>query len=274
MTTFLRPQPAPLPAGGLDLVVRAGRRRRAVFTTSSGAVVAAVVAFALLTGSYGGTQSLTPAVTPPSRGPASAAAAPGAIPAAPGGTPQPVVASAVPSGPPSGLPSPAPLPGVPGSPSPSPTRPAGGRYPHHTAMRDGTSVVPPTAVTTNDMDLWYVSSSTTDHGATTELMFTLCNVAATNTTQTLDYRTAKEADFAVVDRAGHEVWRWSRGQRFAGDAHTREVVSGQCVWWATDWYRVRDDRRALPAGTYRVRMYTTAKGWSDPVDERELTVRS
>jgi hypothetical protein len=274
MTTFLRPQPAPLPAGGLDLVLRAGRRRRAVFTTSSGAVVAAVVAFALLTGSYGGTQSLTPAVTPPSRGPASAAAAPGAIPAAPGGTPQPVVASAVPSVPPSGLPSPAPLPGVPGSPSPSPTPPAGGRYPHHTAMRDGTGVWPPTAVALDDSEVWAVDATVTDKGATSELYLSLCNIVANNTTQTLDYRTVQEADFTVVDRAGREVWRWSRGQRFAAQAHSRSVVAGQCVWWATDWYRNGDDRRLLRAGTYTVRMYATVKGWSGSVAHTDVTIGS
>jgi hypothetical protein len=277
MTTFVRPQPAPLPLGGLDLVVRAGRRRRAVFTSSGGAVVAVAVAVALLTGSSGGTQSLTPVASPPGVPSASGPVASGvAVPPVEGTVP-PAVASALPSlaSPPSGAPSATALPGVPGSPSSSPSHPpAYAAYPHHTAMRDGTAVQPPTAVTTNDMDLWYISPSVSDSTDTTELKFTMCNIAATKTTQTLDYRTTKEADFAVVDHAGHEVWRWSRDQRFAADVHTRSVMSGECVWWATDWYRVGDNRRLLPAGTYTIRMYSSANDWSDSVADYDYTIGS
>jgi hypothetical protein len=69
----------------------------------------------------------------------------------------------------------------------------------------------------------------------------------------LYFPTALEVDFAVRTKAGHEVWRWSRGQVFPQTAHTVLVDRGSCYRWTVTYDGTDDYGAPLARGTYLIR---------------------
>jgi hypothetical protein len=69
----------------------------------------------------------------------------------------------------------------------------------------------------------------------------------------LSFRTGQEVEFAVRAKSGVEVWRWSRGQVFARDAHTVSVGRGDCFVWTFTYDATDDYGRRLPRGDYVLR---------------------
>jgi hypothetical protein len=285
MTTFRRPDPSPVPPDGLAAVVRAGRRRRAILGASGGAVAAGLVTVAVLVGAPVGTQSLEPVA--PGESPAStpSGSSSAGVTASPSyGTPSDRAGSHT-AHPPGSTPAPnetpidpAPTGGQTASPD---DRPPGVSSGHHGPMRTGTTVTTRRGVSPSDsMNLWSVDGSAQRTPGSPFGLYALrieyCAATADpnpTTPQELTFETEQEADFAVVDAAGHEVWRWSRGQSFATYHHTREARNNQCLWWETGWNAIDDAGRKVARGTYTVRMYGTSDpNYNNPDVEVDLTV--
>ena len=288
MTTFRRPDPSPVPPDGLAAVVRAGRRRRAILGASGGAVAAGLAAVAVLVGAPVGSQSLEP--VSPGESP-TATPAPSSAPAATASpSPSPVVVTlGGPAGSPTALPSrstPAPGetpidPDPTGEPTATPDDPPRVSSTHHGPMRTGTTVTTRTGVNNSDsVNAWLVDGSAKRTPGSPFGLYALrieyCAATADpnpTTPQELEFETQQEADFAVVDSTGREVWRWSRGQSFAAYHHTREAGAGQCLWWETGWNGIDDADRKVARGTYTVRMYSASHpSYREPDLEVEFTV--
>jgi hypothetical protein len=73
--------------------------------------------------------------------------------------------------------------------------------------------------------------------------------------ETISFPGGQEIDLVVrTYDGGTELWRWGRGQRFPGGAHTIELDAEECVSWFLDWDYGDEAGRRVPPGRYRVEM--------------------
>jgi hypothetical protein len=56
----------------------------------------------------------------------------------------------------------------------------------------------------------------------------------------------------LVELNGREVFRFSRTVRYLDGAHERRLESGRCIEWSSSWRGVDNAGRPVPAGTYDV----------------------
>jgi hypothetical protein len=100
-----------------------------------------------------------------------------------------------------------------------------------------------------------------DNGnAITNVMDLIGSVCSYDTSSVLlHFDTDVEADVAVLDSKGHELWRWSREHVTTADPHTVSLGTGECWDWTTRWTGVDQRGRHLPAGTYTLRATSFAR---------------
>jgi hypothetical protein len=72
-------------------------------------------------------------------------------------------------------------------------------------------------------------------------------------------------DCAISDEAGRELWRWSRGRRFAQVLTDFSLASGETRRLEARWNQQRDDDRPVPAGRYRATAELAAREAGVPV---------
>jgi hypothetical protein len=81
----------------------------------------------------------------------------------------------------------------------------------------------------------------------------------------VNFPSGKTHDVIVVNEAGREVWRWSRGQLFTQSLQNRVLRSSDALDWDATW-------EDAPRGRYTA-IATLASG-NYPVEQRaEFTVR-
>ncbi|MBI1809709.1 MAG: hypothetical protein HYR75_07415 [Gemmatimonadetes bacterium] len=81
----------------------------------------------------------------------------------------------------------------------------------------------------------------------------------------VNFPSGKTHELVVVNEAGHEVWRWSRGQFFTQSLQNRVLRSADALDWDAKW-------EGAPRGKY-VAIASLASG-NFPVEQRaEFTVR-
>jgi len=79
------------------------------------------------------------------------------------------------------------------------------------------------------------------------------------------YSSAKKFDFIVKDKAGKEVWHWSRGQMFAQMVSEETLAAGKTVKFSAKWPKIDDDGANLKPGKYIVYGRWYAKGYGKDV---------
>lgn len=83
----------------------------------------------------------------------------------------------------------------------------------------------------------------------------------------LGFTTSQRYDF-TVQRAGREVWRWSRGQVFATVTGRERIEPGESLQYRAQWDQTDASGQQVPAGTYEVR------GWLTTEESRASTESS
>lgn len=92
---------------------------------------------------------------------------------------------------------------------------------------------------------------------TQDLVTSVCSYDARTITAHFD--TTLEADMAVLDDKGHELWRWSREHTERPAPHTLSLATGDCWEWRTTWRDVDQAGHRLVAGSYTLRVTSFAK---------------
>lgn len=291
----------PLPPGGIDRAVGAGRRLRRRRTLGGGmaaaCAAAAVVAGVLSAAPTSSVQRIEPDGTPtsipapiPTYGPAVDPSRSADLPSpasAPDGRPasHPTGVTAVPAGsraPGSATPAPGapvrdPGPGPsPATPSPAPAETDGGPVMAGPGkIDDSRSCQNP--VVSDGLDTYctvLTGAATVRAGASATFTYWICRRGAP---VTVSYPTRQEAEFTVTNEAHDWSWRWSRGFAFPPRPHQLTLETGYCYSWAIEW-AARDARGApLRAGTYVVTASGTAYEWADGTEDpddawREISV--
>jgi hypothetical protein len=257
-------RPRPIPAGMLDRVVRAGRRRRRNFLAgASGTACLTVGLVVALAGGPAGTSSLQPA-GPPSASPTESPSAPDET-----RTPdpeQPSPSAIEPTAGPSVTVEPTATGEPAAEPSASPTerplapwhralavgdraqadRPSGGQG-GSMACNDGRQVV------TEDswcVDLTVYDDDPAHPDAPLSVVAALCRPSSADSDGTVTYDTEQEIEVAVRDQRGDLLWTWSTGTTFEQTAHSRAVTKGRCRTWTLTWNGTDDAGTALERGSY------------------------
>lgn len=270
----------PLPPGGIDQAVHAGRRlrrRRAVGGGVTAACAAAVVVAGLL--SVGPSSSLQriemitpgpveapdprpvplpaggdlPAPTSPSPGPRASGPPTGTSLATASGTAV-TATPGVPVRSPGAAPDPVP-------PSPAPTEADGGPVMTGPGKTDDTrSCQSPAAVPLNSYCTKLSGPATVRAGDSATFTYWVCRYGAP---ATVSYPTRQEAEFTVKNAPGTWTWRWSGGFAFPPRPHELTLDAGYCYTWSIEWV-ARDERGApLRPGTYAMTANGTANEWAD-----------
>ena len=104
-------------------------------------------------------------------------------------------------------------------------------------------------------------ASVTGTGSTRTLGVDVCVAQTAPSVVTFRFASAREVDWVVLDAEGDPVWEWGRGVSAArGAPHDVVVRPGDCLTWRTAWSGVDDDGRRLPAGDYRLTAALTGQG--------------
>jgi len=86
----------------------------------------------------------------------------------------------------------------------------------------------------------------------------------------LSFATARRYDFAVMDAAGVELWRWSRGRLFAQVLEEIEMAPGETRRFAASWDKRDSSGTPAPPGHYRVTATLACSPSPPPVGPIEL----
>jgi hypothetical protein len=88
----------------------------------------------------------------------------------------------------------------------------------------------------------------------------------------LEFPTARTHDFAVADAGGSEVWRWSRGRRFAQALTQIELGPGESRRFEAAWDQRDAAGAAAPPGSYHVVASLACAPSPPPVGPLELEI--
>jgi hypothetical protein len=76
----------------------------------------------------------------------------------------------------------------------------------------------------------------------------------------LDFPTGQSHDFAVLDSAGHEVWRWAEGRMFTQGVQNKQLSAGQVLRVSETWDSIPNSGRYTAVATLNSSNY--------PVEQR------
>ena len=88
----------------------------------------------------------------------------------------------------------------------------------------------------------------------------------------LEFPTAQTHDFAVTGDAGNELWRWSRGRRFAQVLTQIELAPGESRRFEAAWDQRDASGAPAPPGRYRVVASLACAPAPPPVGPLEIEI--
>lgn len=251
----------PLPEGGLEAAMTAGRRRRRIFLGGTGAGFATATALVLALSSSGPasrsleyTDDPTPTASP--QGPA-ATSSPSSLPTAPEGQPTPTSAQSSNGSAGAGG----------NAPSGAPVRTHNpGAQPQDYLERPATHVnTGCTSVSADGGSFcgsgFKVVQGHVPRGLPVDVEFDMCDPYGEPRPLDFGYTSGQEQEL-VASRGSTPVWRFSDSVRFTQGPHTRSIPIGQCVTWHISWPTVDDQGASLPPGDYALTYHLTMDTWN------------
>ena len=278
-----------VPPGGLEAVMRGGRRRRAQFLGAAGGGTGALVLVLALVAAgpsprdeslqFGGDP--TPTASAEASPEPSTAADPTPVPEdspAPGGAPQseppssPEAEPAQQDEPRASAPADEPAPAGPAEPQPEPYVEEPVEYAAPQECRNQSSQVGPISQASGgSCGSYSTDERRTRRGGQVTVGIFLCTPYGERPA-TIGYATGQEHEVLVL-QGSRVVYRFSATVAYPQGKHERTLGEGRCLRWTGTWDTTYTDGGDVPAGSYEMRVSTehdTVNGESVTPEQREV----